>query len=63
MLIKHIIGEQEMTISIKKFKKAETEKKVQAMRMIGININDFIEWAILNFDIDIYLKVMKCKQL
>ena len=52
-----------MTISIKKFKKAETEKKVQAMRMIGININDFIEWAILNFDIDIYLKVMKCKQL
>ena len=41
----------------------EAEEKLQAMRMIGINIGQFIEWAILNFDIDVYLKVMQCKQL
>lgn len=41
----------------------EAEEKLQAMRMIGINIGAFIEWAIMNFDIDVYLKVMPCKQL
>lgn len=41
----------------------EAEEKLQAMRMIGINIGQFIEWTILNFDIDVYLKVMQCKQL
>lgn len=41
----------------------EAEEKLQAMRMLNINISAFIEWAIMNFDIDVYLKVMQCKQI
>lgn len=52
-----------MKLCIKNFKSAETETKLDAMRTMGINIRDFVEWAILNFDIDVYLKVMQCKQL
>ncbi len=41
----------------------EAVEKLNAMRKININISAFIEWAIMNFDIDVYLKVMQCKQL
>ncbi len=41
----------------------EAEEKLKAMRMLNINISNFIEWAIMNFDIDVYSKVMNCKQI
>ena len=41
----------------------EAEEKLKTMHKIGINISAFIEWAIMNFNIDVYLKVMQCKQL
>ncbi len=41
----------------------EAVDKLNAMSKININIRAFIEWAIMNFDIDVYMKVMQCKQL
>ncbi len=41
----------------------EAVEKLNAMSKININISAFIEWAIMNFDIDVYMKVMQCKQL
>ncbi len=49
-------------LSIKRFKNADTVKKIETMRMIGIDLTDFVEWAILNFDVKTYLKVMSCKR-
>lgn len=40
----------------------EAEEKLKAMRMVGINISAFIEWAIMNFNIETYQKVMNCEQ-
>lgn len=48
-----------MGLNIRQFNRSETEEKIKAMENIGININDFVEWAILNFDIEIYQQVMK----
>lgn len=36
-------------------------EKLNAMRKININISAFIEWAIMNFNIEVYQKVMQCK--
>ena len=41
----------------------EAVEKLNAMRKININISAFIEWAIMNFNIEVYQKVMQCKQL
>ena len=41
----------------------EAEEKLRAMRLLNINISNFIEWAIMNFNIEVYQKVMQCKQL
>lgn len=41
----------------------EAEEKLQAMRILNINISAFIEWAIMNFDIEGYQKVLQRKQI
>ena len=48
-------------IYIEKFKNPKTEKKINLMEKSGFNITNFIEWAILNFDVEIYKNVMRGK--
>jgi len=55
---------RDVILTIKKGSMSEeAEDKLRAMRTLNINISNFIEWAIMNFDIDVYLKIMNCKQL
>lgn len=55
---------RDVILTIKKGSMSEAaEEKLKAMRTLGFNIGNFIKWAIMNFNIEVYQKVMQCKQL
>lgn len=45
-----------MTLCIKRFSNPDVEEKLNAMRMCGVHLGKFIEYTILNFDVESYLK-------